>query len=256
MSISIILPTLNEVQSISIIINDLRVYFPKNENEIIVVDDNSVDGTQLLISKLALEDNSLKLIERTTEIDGLPGAIFRGITESRYETVAWMDADGSMPASTLSYLAKKYENSNQIIVGSRFIPGGGFKGISDESRNVFKVWKNLRNSSDSFLAVVLSRGLNILLRILLRHGIKDYTSGFVVCAKSTALKVGLFGVYGDYCPKFLFTAASMGFDIIEVPYLNLPRKHGTSKSGTNLFQLCKRGFPYVTSAIKLSFKRR
>jgi len=98
-------------------------------------------------------------------------------------------------------------------------------------------------------AMILSRGLNIFLRLMLASEIRDYTSGFILVKRRILVLDDLQGFYGEYCPVYLYKSLQRGLTIKEIPYINLPRKSGISKTGTNLLELFKTGWPYVTAAI-------
>jgi dolichol-phosphate mannosyltransferase len=255
MSLTVILPTLNERQNVVPIIKDIFFQFHKFTNlEILVVDDNSTDGTRECVQELAMTDYRVKLLTRNIP-DGLTGAIKYGISNSNMEFICWMDSDGSMPAKDLLNLWKNREQGADIILGSRFISGGGFKGVTGESRNLLKIYKNLKKSNDSILAVILSRVLNYFLRFLLGFKVKDYTSGFILLKKKDIFIEDLKGYYGEYCPVFLYKCLKRGLKILEIPYINIPREYGTSKTGTNLISLIRTGIPYVKSAIEIRFRK-
>ena len=91
--ISIVLPTLNEKESIGLIINHLLDLSNIHELEIIVVDDNSKDGTSDLIRKLSKKDNRIRLISRIGR-NGLSSAIKEGCISSTGEIIVIMDTDG------------------------------------------------------------------------------------------------------------------------------------------------------------------
>lgn len=250
MNISVCLPTLNEVGSIEILVTELILELKKiGDYEIIVVDDSSTDGTDMLITRMAKENPKIKLISRDKP-NGLTGAIYEGILEAKFPYVLWMDADGSMPPSVIPELVAAIKDNFMIAVGSRFVEGGGYKGINFESRNLFSAYKVLRRSNDSIVAVILSRILNLFLRTLLGKQVRDYTTGFILAPKSLVINIGLRGNYGEYCPRFLHQAQRAGFSVAEVGYINLPRIFGESKTGSNLFQYLKRGFPYAWVAIQ------
>lgn len=254
-TLGVVLPTLNEVGAIGALIAGLKhALGGLCELTICVVDDGSDDGTREVVQRLQQEDPShVKLIERDRP-DGLTGAIREGILSLDTQVVAWLDADGSMPPEALAQMWPYFKSSpHGVVVGSRFAPGGGFKGVSEAGRNLRQIRRNLKQSNDSITAVLLSRIFNMVLRVLLGGTVRDYTSGFILAPKRVVLEVGLVGDYGDYCPVFLYKAQRMGFTIQEVPYINLPRQHGTSKTGSGLRDYVRRGVPYIIGSIKVRF---
>ena len=249
--LSIILPVLNERDNLAELIPELtQALTPLVDSlEILVVDDSSSDGTDALMAALSEHDGRIKYVSRLGKEKSLPQSLADGILAARYPHVAWMDADGSMPATALGGLLaayRKLEDERSLIVGSRFAPGGGFKGVEVVGETRFlEVIRNLRDSNDSLSAVILSRILNRYLWLILDRCCRDLASGFVVAAKEDVLRIGLRGSYGDYCVRFIYLAHRAGYQIVEVPYTCLVRRHGESKTGTTLWGLIRRGVPYV-----------
>ena len=257
--LSVVLPVLNERDNLAELIPELcSALSPVLEAvEIIVVDDSSTDGTDLLLADLARQDPRIRYVSRKGQPASLPNSLTDGVLAASFDHVAWMDADGSMPPASLVDLVEAYRSStdiDSIVVGSRFITGGGFKGVETVGEtSVLQVIRNLRNSNDSLSAVLLSRVLNRYLWLLLGRCCRDLASGFIVASKESVLKIGLRGSYGDYCVRFIYLAHRRGNRIVEVPYVCQVRRYGYSKTGTTLWGLIKRGAPYVI--LPLSVRR-
>jgi dolichol-phosphate mannosyltransferase len=253
---SIVLPVLNEKLNLEFLIPELMYELQKLFSvnfEIIVVDDGSVDSTQGYLRTLNKLHPQVILFERDTE-PSLPKSIEFGIRKCSYDLVAWMDADGSMPVEDLVRLIKNQMGlQNSVVIGSRFVQGGGFKGqVTNENNSWLRVYMRLNNSPDGIFAVVLSRILNVYLRICLRSPIKDLTSGFVVGPSELFKRLHFVGSYGDYFPYLVWQLKSTNCKIIEIPYICKPRRFGYSKTGTTLYELIKRGFPYLKAGMKIS----
>ena len=107
--ISIILPTLNEVENISSIINKIINLFDNFLIEIIVVDDDSTDGTNTLVKKLSQADNRIRLIHRHGR-NGLSSAIKEGSLSASGDLIAIMDTDGQHQVESL------YEAIQEILI--------------------------------------------------------------------------------------------------------------------------------------------
>ena len=248
--LSIILPVIDERKNLEVLIPELLAVCSNIDVEIIVSDDSSVDGTKNFINQLNMTDKRISHIDRSGLSQSLPDSINDGISIAIYDHVLWMDADGSMPASVIPDLIQQFnrglEKKHIVVVGSRFVPGGGFKGANlSEKTSLKQARKNLRETNDSFTAMILSRLLNRYLWLTLGRCCKDPASGFVLTNRSYFSGRHLKGSYGDYCPRFLFDAHTHGSLIYEVPYVCIPRQFGTSKTGETLFQLIRRGFPYL-----------
>ena len=147
--LSLILPTINEEENLKILIPDLiNLFSSKNEveYEIIVVDDGSTDNTVELLSKMNTKNNKVKIISRTGK-PSLPDSIYEGIARAKYEYVLWMDADGSMPVYDVKRLIEEQlKNPDSVVIGSRFVEGGGYKGTSKDIKKSLKI-RNFRDKS-------------------------------------------------------------------------------------------------------------
>jgi len=260
--LSIVLPVINERLNLELLIPDLIGVCEEIGVicEVIVVDDGSTDGTDSFIELLNVSEKRISRIDRGKLSKSLPESLNTGISAAKYEFILWMDADGSMPAATIKEMIKEFnkgENSEKlVVVGSRFVSGGGFKGADALGKtSLLQAHRNLKATNDSFTAMVLSRILNYYLYLALGRCCKDPATGFVLAHREQLSANKLKGSYGDYCPRFLFQSYKKKTKIIEVPYICLPRQFGESKTGTNLGQLIKRGFPYVLMPIKIRFSR-
>ena len=234
--VSIVLPTLDEAENIIPLIMAITQAVP-HFHEIIVVDDNSPDGTARLVEEYAKKNDLRVKVEKANRI-GLTKSIWRGIEKSTGDVVVWMDCDFSMPPELIPQLLKVIDERYDIAVGSRFVPGGSFK-------------KDTKGTQDTWLAVALSRMMNYSIRFFLERGFHDYTSGYVAVRKIVFDSIKLKGDYGEYFIDFIFRAIKRGYTYKEIPYICVPRKSGYSKTGTNILQFLKRGQKYVTTTIEL-----
>jgi dolichol-phosphate mannosyltransferase len=256
-TLSVILPVLDERDNLAELVPEIVTILGATlpEFEVIVVDDSSTDGTDHLMQELTTADNRVRYHVRSGKGRSLPASLSDGVAMARFPHVAWMDADGSMPVNALVLLVDSYRNSPEhelIVVGSRFVRGGGFKGVNEVGdTRWWTVVKNLRESNDSLAAVILSRMLNRYLWILLDRCCRDLASGFILASREVVNQVGIRGSYGDYCIRFLYGAHRLGYQLCEVPYICLVRRHGVSKTGITLAQLLKRGLPYLTTPLRV-----
>ncbi|MEM7345330.1 MAG: glycosyltransferase [Chloroflexota bacterium] len=234
--ISIVLPTYNEAGNIEPLIDqtlEALGHYPGGV-EVVVVDDDSPDGTWQLVNNKAEADSRVRLIHRTTE-NGLTSAISRGIHEARGEWVGWMDCDLSMPPAEWPRFATLLEKGADMAVGSRYVPGGG-------------------DVAHSLTGRLFSRVINIYAGIILDWSIKDYTSGFILGRKAIFNYIDLTGDYGEYCIDMLYRVKKRGYTIQELPYLCVPREAGESKTATNAWGYITRGVNYVTTVLRLRFQ--
>jgi dolichol-phosphate mannosyltransferase len=259
-NLTVILPTYNEKDNLVMLVPEIlsgNWAFNSKDLRLVVVDDNSTDGTQSLLEQFAAADSRFSFIVRSG-IPSLPLAIWEGIEFAETEFVAWLDADGSMPIKDLVRFSSIINAEKlDVVVGSRFVTGGGFKGLNEVGRTSIKdFYLNLRDSQDSILAVILSRALNEFLRIVLRAGVRDLTSGFIVARKRFIQRVDFDANYGDYCPILIKRMVLRGAKVQEVGYLCLPRLFGESKTGSSLFKYIRRGVPYILRSIREVFKNQ
>jgi len=241
--LTVILPTYDEKENIEDLIKEIYVVFDKSI-EIIVVDDNSPDGTAKIVDSIIKKNRypKLRLILRKKN-RGLTNSIQEGISKSKGKLISWMDCDFSMPPKKLKELYDTVNNDHfDIAVGSRFVRGGSFK-------------KNVKGNKESILVILLSRIMNYTIQYLLGMNFKDYTSGFIVAKKNVFNKIKLNGDYGEYFIDLMFNAYYQGFSFVEIPYICVPRKKGYSKTGESILDLLSKGLKYIQVASKLFIKR-
>ncbi len=216
-----VIPTYNEVENISVLverIENLRAHLPF-DLMIIVVDDNSSDGTADKVKQLMEKFGNVKLIQRPG-LMGLGSAYMDGfaysISNFNADYVGEMDADLQHPPEVLGEMMKRASEGVDVVVASRYIPGGG--------------------SADwSFGRRLISRGANLLTRICLRVPIKDATSGYRLIGQR-AIK-GLFEYQlsskgYSFQVESLYAYKKLGMTFAEVPYKFETRKAGETKLNT------------------------
>ena len=233
-SLSVVLPTYNERDNIVALIDAIRQNLP--QPEIVVVDDDSPDGTWQVVQALAAKRPCVRLVHRTAE-RGLTSALQRGIDESHGEVVCWMDCDFSMPPPTLPLMQRAIEDGADVAIGSRYAPGG-------------------RDARADRTAVLFSAVINRFARLLLGGPVRDYTTGFVAARRAVLDRIRLRGDYGEYCIDFLARARRSGFRIAEVGYVCQPRAAGQSKTAPSFWGFIRRGRKYVVTILRLSVHRR
>jgi dolichol-phosphate mannosyltransferase len=212
MDVSVILPTYNERDNIVPLIEAIQHELGRSgiSYQIIVVDDNSPDGTAQQVRQRFAEDASVHLSVRTAE-RGLATAILHGIRRAEGDCVAVMDTDFNHDPALLPQMVKFLEYYD-IIIGSRFTMGGGM-----EER-----WRYIA----SFL-------FNFVVRLVLRTQIQDNLCGFFTIRREKLLRMDLeriFRGYGEYFMHLLFMAWRQNMKILEVPAFYRLRQHGRSKS--------------------------
>jgi dolichol-phosphate mannosyltransferase len=227
--VSVVLPTYDERENIGVLIKRILASVD-GPVEVVVVDDDSPDGTWQIVRNMAAEDPRIRLLRRMDE-RGLTSALLAGIDLARGDLIAWMDCDLSMPPEVLPSLLEAADRVD-IAVGSRYVEGGADVGHSLVGR-------------------LFSRTINLWASLLLGWGIKDYTSGFLVVRRHVLDRIRLKGDYGEYCIDLLARAQRMGFSVREIPYRCVPRLQGESKTATNAWGYLSRGWKYVLTVLRL-----
>ncbi len=170
-NLTIVLPTFNERKNIDTLISQLLSFSDLYELEIIIVDDNSTDGTASFARKLAQKDKRIRLIHRFNRA-GLASAIKEGIINATGDFVAVMDSDGQHePISVKNAIGKLRKEDLDLVIGSRFLKDSVIKGL------------NLQRKKGSSLANCFAR---FSLPSEYKH-ITDYMSGFFVINRNSCL---------------------------------------------------------------------
>ena len=208
----VIIPTYNERENLDPIVARVRTSVP--EADVLVVDDNSPDGTGELADKLAAGDQQVSVLHRPGK-GGLGAAYIAGFgwaLERDYAAMIEMDADGSHQPEDLPRLLSALEDADAVI-GSRWVPGGTVRN-----------WPKSRE--------FLSRGANTYARLMLRVPIHDTTAGYRAYRAETLRAIGLDTVRSQgYCFQIDLTlrAINAGLTVTEVPITFIDRARGASK---------------------------
>ncbi len=227
--VSIILSTYNEVLVIEDTINNIFKYL--NNVEIILVDDNSPDGTFEKAKKI--NNPNLKVFLRKSR--GLASAFLLGLINSSSEVVGWLDSNMGVLAERLPEMLGQLEK-NDIVILSRYVDGG----------------TDLRSKQ----RVLSSQLINFFCRLILSNKIKDYTSGIFLMKREvllTAVPIG--NGHGEFFIEFIYKAHKAGNKIIELPYVHPPDIKEMSKTSTSVLRFCYLGFKYFIRIIQSLFKR-
>jgi dolichol-phosphate mannosyltransferase len=206
---SIVVPTYNEAGGIEKLIATLTEVFRANglDGEIVVVDDNSPDGTGALVDKLA-ERYPVRCLHRPGKM-GLSSGVIDGWAFARPESVALgaMDADFSHDANVVPKMVAALASGEYgLAIGSRYVPGGGIEN-----------WP-LKRKITSLVAIALAKPLT---------SVRDITSGFFLVRRSALDGVHLDPI-GFKIGLEVIAKAHYG-RALEVPYVFTDRVAGTSK---------------------------
>jgi dolichol-phosphate mannosyltransferase len=210
--VAVVIPTYNERDNIRLVTARVRAAVPVAD--LLIVDDNSPDGTGEIADELAAADNHIHVLHRPAKaglgaayLAGFEAALARG-----YDTIVEMDADGSHRPEDLPDLLAGLASAD-IILGSRWIAGG-------KTLN----WPKSRE--------LLSRAGNAYARIMLGIPLRDITGGYRAYRASALTKIGLEDIESvGYCFQIdlVRRAVQAGLTVAEVPITFVERAHGASK---------------------------
>jgi dolichol-phosphate mannosyltransferase len=206
--ISVIIPTYNERDNITPLVERLSQTFAGLDFEILIVDDNSKDGTIDLAAGLASK-YPVKVLVRTNE-RGLATAVLHGFKYAKGDIIGVMDADLQHPPEINSGLLKAIENGADMAIASRYVTGGGCPN-----------WGLVRR--------IISKGALILAHLFLpmTRNVRDPMSGFFMFKRQGTDRV-------EFEPigyKILLEMLVMGNfqNVVEVPFIFEDRSSGRSK---------------------------
>lgn len=227
--ISIILSTYNEKLSIENTIKNLQ----KNiiNLELVIVDDNSPDGTFEILKKY--ESENIKIINRKKS-KGLASAFLCGMIYTTGDMIGWVDSNMGDLAIKFPMMAKELEN-HQLVLLSRYIENGG------DERNKVRVFS--------------SKLINYFCNIYLTNKIKDFTSSIFLMRKEVLDSVVpiCYG-HGEFFIEFLYKCHKKGINIKEIPYIQLNDIEGNSKTAPNILKFFILGFFYLVRIINTKFR--
>lgn len=227
--LSIVLPTYNERENILLLMDEIEKVLDV-PYEVIVVDDDSPDGTWRAVEEYALKHAQVRLLRRV-DARGLTGALNEGIKLARGPLVMWMDVDFSMSPERIPVLLRTIDAGADVALGSRYISGGG----------------DVRGAGLQLtVQLILSKLLSILCGWTLGCRVSDWSSGYIMLKREMLEGYELHGDHGEYFIGMLhYLIKRRGAKIVEVPYVLTPRHWGESKTATNLWGLFRRGLRYL-----------
>lgn len=213
--IFVVVPTFNEAENLPTLTAALFA-LPLAGINLLVVDDNSPDGTGEIADKLALKyPGRINVLHRSGK-KGLGSAYIEGFKvalDQGADVIVQMDADFSHPPEKILELIDGLTNSD-IAMGSRYIPGGKL----DEQ------WPLWRKGLSTFG--------NLYAKTILRLPVKDVTGGFRAWRRETLLGIPLHRVRSNgyaFQVEMLYVAQRLGYSFVEVPFYFADRQWGTSK---------------------------
>lgn len=214
----VVVPTFNEADTILHTIEEINSWLP--DADILIVDDDSPDGTGDIVDQRSKLDPRVRALHRPAK-EGL-GAAYRAGFEQvipDYDVIIQMDADGSHPASALPELRNALDAAG-LVLGSRWVSGGQTKG-----------WPLHR--------LLLSRAASGYARTLLHSPVRDMTAGFRAFRADTlrAIDVATTTTNGyGFQIETLHRTERAGISVIEIPITFSDRAAGTSKMSSSVIR--------------------
>ncbi|QZY27687.1 polyprenol monophosphomannose synthase [Nocardioides coralli] len=207
-----VVPTFNERDNLAWIVGRLHAAHP--DVDVLVVDDNSPDGTGAEADRMAAADDRVHVLHRAGK-SGLGAAYLHGFSwalDAGYDVIGEMDADGSHQPEQLDRLRSALDDAD-LVIGSRWVPGGSVVN-----------WPLHRRA--------LSRGGNLYVRWLLGIGVRDATAGYRLFRRQTLEKLDLATVRSTgyvFQTDLATRTLRAGLTVREVPIEFVERVRGDSK---------------------------
>ncbi len=234
----VVVPTYNERTNLPILVDLLTDLHVPNLH-VLVVDDNSPDGTGQVADRLATETSGTVGVLHRTEKNGLGRAYVAGMTralEEEADVVIQMDADLSHPASVVPLMVEKlFTDDAAVVIGSRYVEGGALATEWPWHRKALSAWANF------------------YVNAILRLHVKDATAGFKAWRADSLKAIDLPSIRSNgysFQVEMNYRTVRRGLRIVEVPIRFEERVNGESKLGLRV---------QIESAIapwKLLFGRR
>jgi dolichol-phosphate mannosyltransferase len=217
-SICLVLPTYNEAGNIEGFVEAVLAKLP-SPARILIVDDNSPDGTGEIADRLAAQDERIGVLHRPRK-EGLGPAYiagFRRALAGSAELVLEMDSDFSHDPAYLPRLLAASERAD-LVIGSRYVAGGG---VGD--------WGPLRRA--------ISLGGSAYARLILGVGVRDLTGGYKCFRREVLEAIDIDSIQSRgyaFQVETTYRAIRRGFEVVEVPIVFRDRQAGISKMGGSI----------------------
>ncbi|MBI5623746.1 MAG: glycosyltransferase [Elusimicrobia bacterium] len=231
LSVSVVVPTYNEFENVVLVIPKIHETLGSRQHEVVVVDDDSPDGTAEAVRKLALTASWLKLLVRKGK-RGLGTALAEGYDAASLGVIVSMDADLSFDCADILRLVEAVEAGADLALGTRHMEGGGYAATA--------------------LDVRVKRAISALGNRVVRWAtgvpVRDVSANFRAVRRSVWPSIRTLDQTNFMLLEMILSAAKAGLRIVEVPVRFGERVHGASK--LNFFiELPRFGLRLLRSAL-------
>ena len=215
----IVVPTYNELSNLEAFVAAVRAAAPLAH--LLIVDDNSPDGTGAFADELAARDTSVQVLHRPGKL-GLGTAYLDGFRRGLagpYQRFFEMDADFSHDPGHLGAFFRALDAGADVVLGSRNVPGGAIEG-----------WGLGRH--------LISKGGSLYARTILGVGVRDLTGGYKAFTRHALERIGLSSVRSNgysFQIEMTYRALLAGLSVVEVPITFVDRRVGQSKMSRRIF---------------------
>jgi len=214
----VILPTYNEAENLERVVDAVLERLPET-GRVLIVDDNSPDGTGEIADRLAASSDSITVLHRQRK-EGLGPAYLAGFQvalDAGAQRIVEMDADFSHDPAYVPKLIAAADDYD-LVIGSRYVPGGG---VTD--------WGPMRR--------LISRGGSTYARLALRLPVRDLTGGFKCFRREVLEAIDLDTIEARgyaFQVETTYRALKAGFRVVEIPIVFRDRTDGTSKMSRSI----------------------
>jgi dolichol-phosphate mannosyltransferase len=212
--VSVVLGTYNERQNLAKLVPTIESVFEENriDCEIVVVDDNSPDGTSELVRELGMNYRNVRLLWRPEKM-GPGSAHADGYRAAKGDIIIGMDTDFSHDPYDIPRFLAKIDEGYDVVQASRYIEGGTYE------VNSFQTWKKK----------MASKFGNVLIAFFSRVPLHDFTTSFRAVRRVVVENVKTESSGNSFFMEFLVKAHRKGYRLIEIPIAFKDRVIGKSK---------------------------
>lgn len=231
--ISIIIPTYNEKDNIKKLIPHIESVLKKNKipAELIIIDDNSPDGTGRLAEDLNKKYKNIKVIHRKKK-EGVGSARRLGFSKASNDIILSMEGDNTHNPDYIPQFIKKINEGADLVIGSRYLKGSKIVGWPFRRRLISKI-------------------ANLMARIFSKTKVRDVTSGYRAFKKSMYKRLFIESYGYPFNMEFACEASTRGFKVEEIPIKFIHRKEGKSK-----MHVLREFMSFIYVAFKFSYLYR